>query len=76
LAKFCSLDSNEFSYPNPSLIILQTGTAPATNVDKEFNALCLDCEVAKVEEVNHCHNCHYHISGRSDYLLCYGLDNT
>ena len=36
------------------------------NVDKEFYALCLDCEVAKEEEVNHYHNCHYHINSRSN----------
>jgi hypothetical protein len=44
------------------------------NVDKEFNTLCLD-EIAKEEEVNYCNNCHCHIGSRSNYLLCYGLDN-
>ena len=60
-----------FYYPNPSFIISHTSAATALlNVDKEFNALCLDCEIAKEEEINHRNNCHYHINSRSNYLLC------
>jgi hypothetical protein len=47
------------------------------NVDKEFDTLCLDYEIAKEEEEvnNPCNNCHCHINSRSNYLICYGTDD-
>jgi hypothetical protein len=47
------------------------------NVDKEFDTLCLDCEIAKEEEEvnNSCINCNCYINSRSNYLICYGTDD-